>query len=176
MTKSDIFGSQDSQSNGEGEEEVKNQYIDRLIKRIHANNPDSDEKTIYKLLVKKSKFYYDECVAMKEDPLWEKITERAENYKEEGEDIGISESASFMCAFRAYKPLIMEMISNIINPNENESMETENEDDDQQDESGEVNMINEATHNQLGGNMLANTVDRRSNVFCKGNRRFGVFR
>lgn len=135
---SDTEESQNSQvsEHEEEEEEVKNKYIHSLIERIVEKYPELDKKCIYKLLIKKSRFYYNECESMKDDPLWEKIINEAEAYKVENEDIGCSDTASFECAFREHKPLIMEMIENVIN--DDDSMENDHDDDgdDMEDEDG----------------------------------------
>ena len=119
---------EESSSNSDSSEasEVKNKYLHALIERIVERNPDLNKKYIYKKLIKMCNFYYNECESMKEDPLWLKIVEKAEEYVGEHEDTGCSEKASFECALREHKPLIMEMIENVLNEegeDEDESMD-----------------------------------------------------
>ena len=118
--------------------EVKNKYLHALIERIVERDPDIDKKDIYKKLVKKCNFYFNECESMKEDPLWQKIVEKADEYAGEHEDTGCSGKASFECALREHKPLLMEMIENVLNEEEGEDEEDGEDEDESMDDADTV--------------------------------------
>lgn len=154
MPHSDIF-SDDSQDTVMSEkeevetetEENEQDYFDILISRITEKYPDLNSKCIYKMLVKKAKFYYNECAEMKEDKLWETISEKADSYKELNEDINPSDEAAFEYAMKKHKAVIIEKIKNNI---EYES-EEDSEDDNEEEEEDNVMNVNQPINNKSTG-------------------------
>ena len=74
-----------SQSSEE-EQNGKDVYIRSLVQKIYDNisvNEEIDLTMIYKTLIKKVKFYYNEFKMMEEDELWAKIVQKTEDCKEE---------------------------------------------------------------------------------------------
>lgn len=137
-------------NNSEEQSEVKNNFFHLLIERLMERYTNLDKKCIYKLLIKKCKFYYHQSVAMQNDPLWEKLVNEAENYKADQEETGVSESASFEYAMKQHKPIIMEMISEFINEEEEEMSEEEMSEDDDDETIVNENAVNEVINTQSG--------------------------
>ena len=149
------------------EEVTTTPYFETLIERVAENYPDFSVKCMYKILVKKCKFYYEECAQMKEDKLWETIVNEAEDYESTNEDFEPSAGASFEHAMKTHKPVIIELIKKVI---KEESEEEEDEDDDDQGEEGDSS----ENPNQL------NQVNRLSNQVGSGLskeylRRYGLY-
>lgn len=148
MSKNNNSNSDVSDTESEG----KGDFFTIQIKQILERYPDIDKKCIFKLLVKKCKHYYDQSVAMQNDPLWEKVVIEAESYKDEQDEVNVSESASFEHGMKHFKPIIMEMISDLMNEEKEEetSQDVDDDDDDDDENSVHANANNEAINNQKG--------------------------
>ena len=119
---SDTDTESDTSSNSETNE-YNNNYIRSLIGRIIDKHPNIDAKCIYKLLLNRCKFYYSQFQEMNDDSLWQNIAMDAVTYKDENEQAGISDSASFEYGMRNHKPVLMELIKEILNDDEEEEEE-----------------------------------------------------
>ena len=124
-TETEIDETQESESE---EEEEYNPYFQDLIKKVVDLNPEYTRKRVYKTLLKKAKHYYSQCSQMKQDKLWEKIEEDLDLNEDDNKDAGASAGACFEIAIKKYKPIVMDMIKDVIDQKESE--EDEEEDDD----------------------------------------------
>ena len=129
---SETYLTEDEESST-SEYEIKNKYIDKLIRRILDKYPDLSKKCIYRLLTRNCAFYYNETAEMEDDPLWQKIIDNAKNIALDNEDTGMSKAASFKASMREHKPTILEMISVYFDDDSSNSDMIINEDEDAED-------------------------------------------
>lgn len=117
-----------NKSDSDDTSEVQNVFFKTMIDELLEKYPDLDKKCIFKLLVKKIKYYYIRKIMMEDDNLWDKVVNEANTYKDDVNDTGASDSAAIEYAVKEFKPIIMEMISDSIN--EEEDIEEEEEEED----------------------------------------------
>lgn len=115
----------------ETQDESSHVFVRWLIEQIYMEQEEEplSIKQFLKKMCKEISHYEELSSMMEDDPLYQKIKERAETYKEENSDIEVSDRAAYCYAVKEFKEILRDELRYYLNSRLSSEEEEENDDD-----------------------------------------------